>query len=195
MNNGRKRLREELKTCANAWAWAIGFLLLSTASIAQTILNGSFENHAFSCGINLRNETINGNFPGLFAFGNQSEIDILKDSCGYGSAIDGEYFIALYHRDFSDAFSLQLSEPLADGRTYLLNFSAKLGQNFNNQNTKIEIGLSDKPDQFGDLIFTSEKIATTWQNLSFEFTGDAEYSFLTVRIQANMETWTYLDNF
>ncbi|MEZ4982248.1 MAG: hypothetical protein R2769_11815 [Saprospiraceae bacterium] len=150
--------------------------------------------HNQICGINVRNEFINNGFPGFYAFGNQSEIDVLKDSCGYGAAVDGEYFIGLYNRDFSDAFPYILPNRWTF-RTYRLNFSTKLGQGIFNQNSKVEIGLSYDRDQFGELVFTSDKVPTNWTELSFDFQPKMPFTYLTVRISSIMETWVYLDHF
>jgi gliding motility-associated-like protein len=173
---------------------AILFFAQYNAS-AQSIPNGSFESNSFACGINLRNETINGNLPGITAFGQQSEIDLLQDSCGYGIAQEGLTFIALYYRNFSDAFSFRLSEPLVSDRTYTLYFSGMVGKDIVNPDSKVEIGLSDQADQFGNLVFTSERLGTTWKEYSFDFEAESSVEFLTIRTRSNNESWVYLDNF
>ena len=63
-----------------------------------------------------------------FAFGDNSEIDIIKDTCGYGPAQDGNYFLGIAvdnSNELTDALSLELSSPLIEGKTYVLNFYSR----------------------------------------------------------------------
>ncbi|MEN0045911.1 MAG: hypothetical protein AAF806_02515 [Bacteroidota bacterium] len=77
----------------------ISFLLCCNLIFSQQILNGSFEQHRFECDYNLSNQAFNSGMLNITAFGAQSEIDVIANSCDLGMAVEGNHFIAMYHRN------------------------------------------------------------------------------------------------
>jgi len=100
------------------------FLFHQGMGTAQSFLNGSFENTTGNCDFNISNSTFNGLMNDCYAFGEASQIDIIKNTCGYGSAQSGIYFIGLAVSISlqADALSLSLDEPLTAGNSYALSF-------------------------------------------------------------------------
>ncbi|MCB0555050.1 MAG: gliding motility-associated C-terminal domain-containing protein [Phaeodactylibacter sp.] len=162
---------------------------------SQQILNGSFEMNDLDCGINLMNSQFNTHVFNVSAFGGQSEVDLLSDSCDYDDAIDGDYFVALYNNTFSDAISFELTLPLQANRLYKLRFARKTGSGIVNQNSKVEIGLSNSSGLFGESIFISPLVSTNWQYDEVQFSPSETYEFISVRIVSTEETWVFLDDF
>ena len=91
---------------------------------AQLIVNGSFENNTAACNPNITNEVFNSKVQGVYAFGAASNLDILRDTCGYGNAYEGRYYvgIAVDLNGRRDALSLSLAAPLSIGGTYKLSY-------------------------------------------------------------------------
>src|SRR5687767_9581083 len=90
---------------------------------AQTFLNGSFENTTGSCDFNITNATFNSMMNDCYAFGSADQLDILNNSCGFGTAENGTNFVGLAvdnSNTLTDEFSLELSAPLVAGNTYTL---------------------------------------------------------------------------
>ena len=162
---------------------------------SQQILNGSFEKHRFECDYNLSNQAFNSGMSNITAFGEQSEIDVIANSCDLGMAVEGNHFIAMYHRNqLSDAIAFDLSSPLEEGKRYFLRFSSKLGIDTLGKNAQVEIGLSNFPDSFGMSILLSSKVGVSWQQ-EFEVISPIDASFITVKIASEEENWIFLDDF
>jgi hypothetical protein len=76
------------------------------------------------CIINGENATITASLPSVTAYGCGNEIDIMNNSCGYGTAVSGEYFLCLADGDGTcpDGCTLKLSEELVQGNTYTISY-------------------------------------------------------------------------
>ncbi len=178
-------------------------LLYSSFVFGQTFLNGSFENTTATCNNNLTNSIFNNMMSNCFAFGNNSQIDIYNDTCIYGSAQEGNYFIALTAdsiHSLNDAFSLKLSEPIISGNQYLLTFYNRQS-NIGLAAGLLEIGYSTDSLSFGTVIDTISIPTTTWGIVSRIFTPTINCKFITVcTIYKNYGgslgyDWTFIDNF
>ncbi|MEZ4884154.1 MAG: gliding motility-associated C-terminal domain-containing protein [Chitinophagales bacterium] len=177
--------------------FSISFILYiySPSLSGQQFLNGSFEKHDLECGINLPNGQFNLHVQDIFAFGGQSEIDLLTDSCGFDYAVDGRYFVALYSRNFSDEMSMSLTKPLFPSKQYKINFFSRLGQDIFNESSSVRIGLSNDEGDFGEKIFTTPILDTIWQEYSIQFEPDFITNYITIGLFSGDETWVFLDDF
>ncbi|MEL6866108.1 MAG: gliding motility-associated C-terminal domain-containing protein [Bacteroidota bacterium] len=162
---------------------------------AQQLLNGSFELNDLDCGINLLNDEFNRRVVSTFAFGGQNELDVLTASCNYDYAVDGDYFVALYFNAFSDAFSMSLNEPLQVGQLYHLVFYARNGNLQVSPNSRVQIGLSNTADEFGQELFSTEQLKSEWQRYEVPFSVAEPISFITVKTRSNQEAWSFVDYF
>lgn len=169
--------------------------VLIPSLLSQQILNGSFEMNGLDCGINLQNDDFNSQVMNVFAFGGQSEIDLLSVACGFESPPDGAFFVALYYNTFSDAFTFELTSPLLPGKLYRLGFAARVGDDISNQNSKIEIGLSDSRDSFGTSVYFSPVLGTDWEYYNFQVSPATLSRFISVRAGSPYETWVFTDDF
>lgn len=175
---------------------ALSFLpALFSSLFSQQLINGSFELNGLDCGINLVNDAFNTHVMNVSAFGGQSEIDLLSGPCGYGNPADGDFFIALYNNIFSDAISFELTSPLNTDKLYKLRFASKLGTGILNQNSRVEIGLSNSNDAFETSIFFSPVLDTSWQYYEAQFSPAIAYQFITARVVSAAETWVFIDDF
>jgi len=176
------------------------FLILLAINIpftkSQTILNGSFENNGYQCLINIENTVYNNNMQNSTAFGPASQLDILDNSCGFGTAVDGNWFIGMAVDETDtlyDAFSLQLSDPTIIGNEYSISFYDK---SFTPYNTNVvEIGLSTLSEAFGTSIYTSPIPDTFWTQRTVTFTANITAGFVTVKVVPGSYGWTHVDNF
>ncbi len=163
---------------------------------AQQILNGSFENSSLECGVNLQNDVFNNAVPNITAFGEQSEIDLLaRDTCFFGEPAEGDFLAALYNNQFSDALSFELSAPFSVNTLYRLRFAARLGEGVNNGSSRVDIGLTNDPEAFGELLFSATDLTQGWRYFDVPFEPDADDSFISVRISSVEETWVFVDDF
>lgn len=162
---------------------------------SQQILNGSFEMNDVDCGINMTNENFNAHVLNITAFGGQSEIDLLSDSCDYDQSIDGGYFVAMYNFTFSDAISFGLTSPIQANKLYNLRFASRLGEGISNNNSQVRIGLSNAADNFGTPIFIAPILDKTWQYYQTQFSPTSTVDFITVSVLSNDETWVFIDDF
>lgn len=171
------------------------FHLLSGALTGQQFLNGSFENAALPCGINLVNDAFNDNISGVIAFGEKSETDILSQPCGYGNAVDGDFFLALYAKEgITDAIALELSEPLVPGRTYNLEFYEKIGEK-DGSPVRLAIGMTPVPTAFGELLYTVFEPSRAWTKRTLQFSPPLLAKYLTVIVETGGSAWLHVDNF
>ncbi len=180
-------------------------LLSYNLVFGQTFLNGDFESvkgesndkTKGDCNYNLPNNDFNNMISDCFAFGSASQIDIINDSCEYGPAQHGNYFIALavdHSNTKIDALSLALSEPLQKGFTYALCFYNRKHEDYDSN--ILELGYSSDSSSFGNSIGkTSVKISTTWEPVTFSFTPVADSEFITIRTIAGTYGWNLIDNF
>jgi hypothetical protein len=173
------------------------FTLFSQSTIfGQTLLNGSFETTTGNCDYNLPNSIFNSMMSNCYAFGNNSQIDIINSTCGYGSAQQGNYFIGLavdITNTLTDALSLKLSTPLIVGNTYVLNFYSRKDPGYNAN--VLEVGYSTDSISFGNIIDITSLPTTSWGLVSFSFTPTVSCQFITIRTIAGSYGWTFVDNF
>jgi hypothetical protein len=59
---------------------------------ALQLVNGSFEINSGTCIVNGNNNIISTNVAGTTAYGCAGEIDLMYNSCGYGTALSGNIF-------------------------------------------------------------------------------------------------------
>ena len=180
-----------LRIVVSVWLW----LLSPALSWGQTVLNGSFEQHGIdSCGINLPNLRATELVPHLFAFGQESELDILSEACGYGPAQEGTYYLALNGDAFVDAACLALSDTLRPGRRYAVQFFQKFGE-LPFSSAGVEIGVSLLPDEFGELVFQAEPAGSSWRRQVAEFQLSRPAAYLSIRARPGVRSWVFVDDF
>lgn len=173
------------------------FLLSSSTFLsAQTFLNGSFESTSGGCSFNISNASFNSMMNNCHAFGDASQLDIIDNTCGYGTAEHGNQFVGLavdINDSLTDAFSMELSAPLVAGNTYTLTFynrkDAAYGANL------LEIGYSSDSASFGTAIDTAAIPGLTWGFVSVTFTPSINCSYITIRTIAGTYGWNFVDNF
>jgi hypothetical protein len=160
-------------------------------------INGSFETTLGTCSYNESNFFFNRKMSNCFAFGDNSEIDIIKDTCGYGPAQDGNYFLGIAvdnSNELTDALSLELSSPLIEGKTYVLNFYSRKDPDFDAN--LLEVGYTKDSLSFGTSIGSTSSLPTTsWEPVSFTFTPSFNSKFITIRTIAGIYGWNFIDNF
>jgi len=162
---------------------------------AQTVINGSFESTTAACDYNLPNSTFTTMMSDCFAFGSNSQLDIVNSTCGYGTAQQGNYFIGMavdLTNTLTDALSLKLSTALITGNTYLLSFYNKKDPAY--AANLIEIGYSTDSLNFGNSIDTAQLPGTTWELFSVSFTPLVNSQYLTMRTIAGAYGWNFIDN-
>ncbi|MCB0568916.1 MAG: gliding motility-associated C-terminal domain-containing protein [Phaeodactylibacter sp.] len=170
-------------------------ILYTVPAYCQQLSNGSFELNDLGCTANLMNAVFNAHVPGITAFGGQSEVDLLSDTCGYGAAAEGHYFAGLYNNGFSDAIAFGLSLPLQPEKRYKLRFACKLGTGFINQFSKAEVGLSGQAGFFVEPVYVTPVLDTSWQYYELQFSPTVVTDYISVRIESVEETWVFLDDF
>ena len=173
----------------------IAALSYSTAN-AQTFLNGSFEGTAATGGFNLSNSDFNNQMNNCFAFGVNSQVDIINNSCGYGSAQDGNYFIGLAVDNTNtlvDEMSIKLASPLVAGENYVLNFYHRKDGGFSAN--LLEVGYSSSNNSFGTTISTVALPTTNWVLVELPFTPTFNCEHITIRTIAGSYGWNFIDNF
>lgn len=176
------------------------FLLIALSVQGQSVLNGDFElNSATSCMFNQSNAEYNDLMEYSVGFGPNTELDLQTHSCGYASPPSNDWFVSLSKRPSGDydAFSLELSEPLVSGLTYQLSYWEYATDTFGNVNVPLYIGLSEAPNDFGELLHSSLPPLNTWEQRNFTFTAPNNGGFLTVKIdnEGSSKAWNFVDNF
>lgn len=183
------------------------FLSLATAGTtaqAQFILNGSFEqNGATADVINMVNATWDTLVQNSAAFGdwngggpNGGDLDLINSNAYCGLAQHGSWFCALTSGG-TDAFSLELSSPLAAGATYSVTFYDRTCAGFGGQG--VELGVSNSPSSFGTLVYSGPNPVADvgWTQRLAVFTAPVAGYYLTVRCGGinSGGPWTQVDNF
>ena len=173
---------------------SLHILFIFNLAHAQNFLNGNFENTTANCQINTTNNSFNGFMTNCYGFGSDG-LDILTNSCGYGTAQNGNYFIAIAcHFPIAlEAFSLALNSPLISGQTYTLSFWNIKSSSWNPN--KLKIGYSADSLSFGTLIDTVPVPGITWTYQSLTFSPINNSSFITVAVADSILSWNYIDNF
>ncbi len=171
-------------------------IVFALQSEAQTIVNGSFENNTGTCLTNIANATYNTSMQNSVAFGTASQIDILNNTCGFGSAQSGTWFLGLatdITGTTTDAFSLTLSAPLVIGNSYTLTYYDKKDAGY--ATNPVELGISTSASSFGTQIFVSPTPVVGWTLHSVNFTATLPATYITVHVVGNAYSWTHIDNF
>jgi hypothetical protein len=171
-------------------------LYLVTPGFTQTFVNGSFETTSGRCNVNEANEMFNFLMSGCFAFGNNSQLDILSNNCSYGTAQNGNYYVGIavnYNNTRTDAFSLELTEPLTPGKTYMLSFYNRKSNGYDAN--VLEVGYSTDSISFGKTISKAGIPGSNWQRETFIFTPTTAASYITIRSIAGSYGWNHVDNF
>ena len=169
--------------------------IFSKAS-AQLIVNGSFENNVVTCSPNITNAAFNSKVQGVYAFGAASQLDILKDTCGYGSAHDGRYYlgIAVDQNSKRDGLSLSLTAPLSVGRTYKLSYYVRKNPDYDA--TAYTLGVSMDSAGAGNTIANVQAPTdTNWQMKEHTFLASNAVRHITIEATGSADTWTHLDHF
>lgn len=173
------------------------FLLSSPIFLsAQTFLNGSFESTTGSCSYGLSNASFSSMMSDCNAFGTASQIDILDNSCGFGTAENGTHFVGIavdITNALTDAFALELSAPLVAGNTYMLTFYNRKDPGYGAN--LLEIGYSSDSTMFGTAIDTAAVPTLSWGFVSMTFTPTINCTHITVRTIAGTYGWNFVDDF
>jgi len=162
----------------------------------QTFLNGSFENTGGICSINLHNNVFNYLMSDCFAFGTGDNLDILIDTCGFGLAQEGNFYIGLAvdtSNTLTDALSLKLSSSVISGHTYTIYFYNR--QYFEFEANLLEVGYSSDSLSFGNVIDTAAIPSTEWEIVTFSFSPIITCRYITIRSIAGSYGWNQVDNF
>ena len=180
------------------------FLFFIPPGNSQALLNGDFENHNFTdCAFNLENVDFNANMPSVTAFGNNSEVDIQTNGCGFFPTISNDWYISLSQRPSGeyDQISIEINQPLTEGNTYQLSYYELADTSSNpfqfNSNMPIEIGLSYDPSNFGDSIYSSLPVPDVWTLCTHEFVAPNGGQHITIRMAGTpgLRGWNFLDGF
>lgn len=175
-------------------------IFLSIEVSGQIILNGDFENHTFTnCQTNLPNIQYTSAMSNSWGFGNNDELDVQDNSCGFAIPQSNNWFVSLSKRPTGeyDEFSLEISAPLIVGEVYEINYLEFATDKFGNSNIPLEIGLSSDSISFGTLIHSSIPNLNAWTLQSFTFTAPHNGQYLTVRIDSAgvLKGWNFVDKF
>lgn len=174
-------------------------VLLFTFVSGQSFLNGNFEINtvpAFSCAYNLDNATFNSMISNTIGYGGGGELDIIHTSCTYGTAQNGNWYVAMAYPSMGDAFTMQLSSPLVAGNTYYMCYY-DTGADVSGccpPTASVQIGVSTSSIAQGTVVYTSPVPAiNSWNQRSFSFVAPNNGQFISVSITA--WRWTHVDNF
>lgn len=164
---------------------------------AQTILNGSFENHsAVADQINLSNDACNQILRDVHSFGSYGDVDIINSSAyGNGGAQHGKWYVGLTGGG-TDIIAMTLSTPLTAGKTYSLSYYDRKTSGY--QVYPLQIGLSSSNNSFGTIVYTSAEPAAlnTWIQHTFTFVAPNNGRYITVQMSAgSISDWVNVDNF
>jgi Secretion system C-terminal sorting domain len=172
---------------------------LFTYVSGQSFLNGNFEINSvppFSCAYNLDNATFNSMISNTVGYGGGGELDIIHTSCTYGTAQNGNWYVALAYPSMGDAFTMRLSAPLVAGNTYYMCYY-DTGADVSGccpPSASVQIGVSTSSTAQGTVVYTSPVPAiNSWNLRSFSFVAPNNGQFISVEITA--WRWTHIDNF
>ncbi len=169
-------------------------------SIAQSFLNGSFENCSLTtCQTSLNNATYNSHMTDVTGFGVLETLDIFYDiDCfSYGTAQNGHYYTSVEktNNPISTAIALKLSSTLLIGQVYSFSFYDK---SLFTMGGPIEIGISANDSTFGTLIYTTPNQAPidVWTQRNVSFTAPLTGQYITARYKiSNGFNGVFIDNF
>lgn len=172
--------------------------LLFQASVAQTFVNGNFEDNSAgnSDQINLSNADCNAKLPGVTSFGSYGDVDIIKSSAYGGSgAQNGTWYIALTGGG-TDIVALELTSSLVQGKSYSISYYDRGASGY--PVSPIQIGLSNSNSSLGTNIHTSSELAVnnTWTQRTFTFIAPNNGKYITVQMASGgIDVWVNIDNF
>jgi hypothetical protein len=173
-------------------------LKVDTAKGGIKFINGSFELNTGLCIINGSNEYINNNVLGVTAYGCANEIDLMNNTCGYGTAISGKYFLCLSNGDgtCTDAVNLKLNRKLVQGQTYTICYFDR-GYDVNGccpPGSPLEIGISTAPNSQGTVVYTSPVPKTNvWSHRFFTFVAPDSGKYVSFKPNGTGR-WTHIDS-
>lgn len=164
---------------------------------SQSFLNGDFEINSATPGVDAMNLS-NANFNSLVSFTNSfgnanANLDLITTDYYSGLAQSGEWFIGIQGGSI-DLMSLELSDTIHTGNTHQISFYDRGRES--QCSTPFEIGLSNNPNAFGTVIYTSPEapIPYLWLPRVFSFTAPHDGKYVTVRGIEN-NCWNNIDNF
>jgi hypothetical protein len=176
------------------------------------VLNGSFEqitlNYCFDYFNSMSTSTVTSvtNYSGSFTY-------IHRDSCltcnpqvyWGGGAQNGHWFILMegdYGNNGVSKISFNLDSPLSNEKNYRLSFFIKMPPKpapcqDTIKNNYVKVGLSNNPNQFGTLLYTSPLGTNDWQEYSLVFNTQNAEEYLTVEAGVgDTNHWViFADNF
>lgn len=183
------------------------FLLFQLEFInSQTIINGSFELNTANSNqdyTNIINSQFNNLVTSCYSFGNQPStagLDLITTDNWDGKAKDGKWYVGIERKndEYEELLSLELTGNLIENNSYKLTFYDNARESLAYTSGKLEIGLSEYNNSFGDLIFTTPENASynKWTLRYFTFNAPNNGKYLTVRVKANKgQTWLKIDDF
>lgn len=175
---------------------AVSALAVAVASGTNMVQNGNFEdNTAGVTQFNLSHAAFDGFMANAASFGTTPELDIVT-GLDFGVAPQsGDWKVGMHQlNDTSyDAFSLSLSTPVVAGQQYTVTFWGVGYSTF--VPATLLIGLSSSATVFGTEIASGTSTqSSTWTEFSETFIAPANASFLTVRIAAPGNGYSFIDN-
>lgn len=158
----------------------------------QTFLNGDMEiNTANPCDYNLSNAAFTAKLANATGYGAAQELDIMGTTCPFGVPQNGNWFVGL--AGWSDAFTMQLSQPLVSGSCYIITFWDKGTSSYPPVPPAV-IGLSTTANTAGTNIFVGPvPTINVWNQRSFTFNAPNNGQYISVAV--NQWRWLHVDNF
>jgi len=170
------------------------FLIISAIANSQVIINGSFEKNIGGCNYGVTQSVFHSYLSDCYEFGGADQIDIMHDSCGYGTAQHGEYFIGLGVNGSSDAIAMQLDTALSAGTPYLLTFYKKVDPNY--IGFDMVIGYSTDTLALGTAVDTvAAPVLNSWVQENVYFTPAYNANYITVQLYNGFFGWDLVDHF
>jgi len=174
-------------------------LSVVTASAANLVVNGSFENNSASGNVfNPNNATFNALVPSVTAYGVREGIDLQTIGSGYGLAPQNGNWKVSPASDaggFAEEFSMNLTGALTPGQSYQLDFYIERLQSDVFNGGTVQVGLSSSATVFGTQIASATAPGSGWLLSSTTFAAPNAGSFITVRVTTTQSSWVGLDNF
>lgn len=149
------------------------------------------------CVFNLGVSSFNAMMPDCYSIGEFSFIDVLNNTCEYGEAQNGNYFLGLgvgaEGTGFVDELSLKLTSPIVPDENYQLTFYSK--KDIQYISNLLEVGYSNDSVNFGISIDTVYMDNTEWTEISISFSPVFNSSYITIRPIIGEYGWNLIDNF
>ncbi len=164
------------------------------------LINGSFEFNSGRCILNGPNSYITANVLATTAYGCGGEIDLINNSCGYGTALSGNYFLALSghgQATCGDACTLQLTQNLVAGNTYTISYFDR-GWDKNGccpPGVALEVGISTNATSQGTIVYTSPvPVINTWSQRIYSFRAPSNGKYISFQTKDYSGRWTHIDS-